>query len=174
LMAEWCARCGVAVWAYGLMPNHVHLSVVPRSVPSPLAGRKGGEGRRYPRVSLRPAIAKLRYTRGYSPAPRWGEDAKRAGEPVAGAGCVVRTTSPRNLAVARRSFVCYVGHGGLTLLFLRAVIAVQKESAHPSQPLAAPGRPCYSASGTKSGARRSVCDLARGIWADGRTSTESR
>ena len=25
LMAEWCARCEVAVWAYCLMPNHVHL-----------------------------------------------------------------------------------------------------------------------------------------------------
>jgi putative transposase len=31
LMAEWCGRCGVAVWAYCLMPNHVHLIVVPES-----------------------------------------------------------------------------------------------------------------------------------------------
>src|SRR5512140_2761581 len=31
LMAEWCGRCGVAVWAYCLMPNHVHLIVVPKS-----------------------------------------------------------------------------------------------------------------------------------------------
>ena len=30
-MAEWCARCGVAVWAYCLMPNHVHLLAVPRT-----------------------------------------------------------------------------------------------------------------------------------------------
>lgn len=29
LMAEWCGREGVAVWAYCLMPNHVHLIVVP-------------------------------------------------------------------------------------------------------------------------------------------------
>jgi putative transposase len=29
LMAEWCGRCGVAVWAYCLMPNHVHLVAVP-------------------------------------------------------------------------------------------------------------------------------------------------
>jgi len=29
LMAEWCARCGVTVWAYCLMPNHTHLIVVP-------------------------------------------------------------------------------------------------------------------------------------------------
>ncbi len=31
LMAEWCRRCGVEVWAYCLMPNHVHLIVVPAS-----------------------------------------------------------------------------------------------------------------------------------------------
>lgn len=31
LTAEWCARCGVAVWAYCLMPNHVHLIAVPRT-----------------------------------------------------------------------------------------------------------------------------------------------
>jgi len=29
LMAEWCGKCGVEVWAYCLMPNHVHLVVVP-------------------------------------------------------------------------------------------------------------------------------------------------
>ncbi len=31
LMAEWCRACGVEVWAYCLMPNHVHLIVVPES-----------------------------------------------------------------------------------------------------------------------------------------------
>lgn len=31
LMAEWCGRWAVAVWAYCLMPNHVHLIVVPES-----------------------------------------------------------------------------------------------------------------------------------------------
>jgi putative transposase len=31
LMAEWCDRLGVAVWAYCLMPNHVHLIAVPGS-----------------------------------------------------------------------------------------------------------------------------------------------
>lgn len=31
LMAEWCDRCNVAVWAYCLMPNHVHMIVVPES-----------------------------------------------------------------------------------------------------------------------------------------------
>lgn len=29
LLAEHCARAGVAVWAYCLMPNHVHLVLVP-------------------------------------------------------------------------------------------------------------------------------------------------
>jgi putative transposase len=31
LMSEWCGRCGVAIWAYCLMPNHVHLIAVPES-----------------------------------------------------------------------------------------------------------------------------------------------
>ena len=29
LMAEWCRKCGVEIWAYALMPNHVHLIAVP-------------------------------------------------------------------------------------------------------------------------------------------------
>ena len=31
LMAEWCRKCGVAIWAYCLMPNHVHLIAVPET-----------------------------------------------------------------------------------------------------------------------------------------------
>jgi putative transposase len=31
LLGEWCGRYGVEVWAYCLMPNHVHLIVVPDS-----------------------------------------------------------------------------------------------------------------------------------------------
>lgn len=31
IMADWCQRYGVVVWAYCLMPNHVHLVVVPSS-----------------------------------------------------------------------------------------------------------------------------------------------
>ena len=30
LMGQWCAERGVAVWAYCLMPNHVHLIAVPK------------------------------------------------------------------------------------------------------------------------------------------------
>ena len=31
LMAEWCRKCDVAIWAYCLMPNHVHLIAVPET-----------------------------------------------------------------------------------------------------------------------------------------------
>jgi len=31
LMGEWCARCGVEIWAYCLMTNHVHLVAVPKT-----------------------------------------------------------------------------------------------------------------------------------------------
>lgn len=31
LVAEWSAQCGVVVWAYGLVPNHVQLIVAPHS-----------------------------------------------------------------------------------------------------------------------------------------------
>ena len=31
LMAQWCSRCVVEIWAYCLMPNHVHLIAVPES-----------------------------------------------------------------------------------------------------------------------------------------------
>jgi putative transposase len=49
LMAEWCRKCGIEVWAYSLMPNHVHLITVPESED---ALRRGiGEAhRRYSRM----------------------------------------------------------------------------------------------------------------------------
>jgi putative transposase len=31
LMAEWCDRCSVDIWAYCLMPNHVHFIGVPET-----------------------------------------------------------------------------------------------------------------------------------------------
>jgi putative transposase len=31
LMAEWCRKFNVVIWAYCLMPNHVHLIAVPES-----------------------------------------------------------------------------------------------------------------------------------------------
>ena len=48
LMAEWCGRCGVGVWAYCLMPNHVHLVVVP-ATEAALARGIGEAHRRYTR-----------------------------------------------------------------------------------------------------------------------------
>ncbi len=29
LLGEWCAKAGTPIWAYCLMPNHVHLILVP-------------------------------------------------------------------------------------------------------------------------------------------------
>ena len=49
LMAEWCRRLGVEVWAYCLMPNHVHLVATPPSE-SALARAIGEAHRRYTRM----------------------------------------------------------------------------------------------------------------------------
>ena len=49
LMREWCAERGVAVWAYCLMPNHVHLIVVPDSEDG-LRRAIGEAHRRYTRM----------------------------------------------------------------------------------------------------------------------------
>ena len=46
LMAEWCLSRGVEVWAYCLMPNHVHLVVVP-STEQALRAAIGEAHRRY-------------------------------------------------------------------------------------------------------------------------------
>ena len=46
LMAEWCRRQRVSIWAYCLMPNHVHLVAVP-SAPEGLALGIGEAHRRY-------------------------------------------------------------------------------------------------------------------------------
>src|SRR5207245_711623 len=48
LMAHWCAACKVEVWAYCLMPNHVHLIAVPQSADGLRAGI-GEAHRRYSR-----------------------------------------------------------------------------------------------------------------------------
>jgi putative transposase len=48
LMAEWCGKRGVAVWAWCLMPNHVHLIVVPERSEG-LARAVGEAHRRYTR-----------------------------------------------------------------------------------------------------------------------------
>jgi putative transposase len=48
LMAEWCDKCGVAIWSWCLMPNHVHLIAVPASE-NALARAIGEAHRRYTR-----------------------------------------------------------------------------------------------------------------------------
>lgn len=48
LMAQWCAKYRVEIWAYCLMPNHVHLLAVPESE-SGLARAIGEAHRRYTR-----------------------------------------------------------------------------------------------------------------------------
>ena len=53
LMAQWCSRRGVQVWAYCLMPNHVHLVAVPATEEALRLGI-GEAHRRYSRhVNLR-------------------------------------------------------------------------------------------------------------------------
>lgn len=49
LMAEWCAKYDVAIWAWCLMPNHVHLIVVPQTETG-LARAIGEAHRRYTRM----------------------------------------------------------------------------------------------------------------------------
>jgi len=49
LMGQWCQERGVEVWAYCLMPNHVHLIAVPQSEDS-LRRAIGEAHRRYTRA----------------------------------------------------------------------------------------------------------------------------
>ncbi len=49
LLAEWCGRAGTEVWAYCLMPNHVHLILVPSNEDS-LRAALGETHRRYTRM----------------------------------------------------------------------------------------------------------------------------
>ncbi len=48
-LAEWCKKAGVVIWAYCLMPNHVHLIAVPATEAS-LAKGIGETHRRYSRM----------------------------------------------------------------------------------------------------------------------------
>ena len=48
LLAEFCGRAGTAVWAYCLMPNHVHLILVPDNADG-LRASLGEAHRRYTR-----------------------------------------------------------------------------------------------------------------------------
>ncbi len=48
LMAQWCRHYNVAVWAWCLMPNHIHLIAVPQT-PEGLSRAIGEAHRRYTR-----------------------------------------------------------------------------------------------------------------------------
>jgi putative transposase len=48
LMSEWCTKCHVDIWAWCLMPNHVHLIAVPETEQG-LARAIGEAHRRYTR-----------------------------------------------------------------------------------------------------------------------------
>lgn len=48
LLGEWCGQAGVEIWAYCLMPNHVHLIAVPETEDA-LAKGIGETHRRYTR-----------------------------------------------------------------------------------------------------------------------------
>ena len=48
LMTEWCQKCRVEIWAWCLMPNHVHLIAVPQDEQG-LARAIGEAHRRYTR-----------------------------------------------------------------------------------------------------------------------------
>ncbi len=53
LMAQWCKKCHVEIWAWCLMPNHLHLIAVPDSEQG-LARAIGEAHRRYTRrINLR-------------------------------------------------------------------------------------------------------------------------
>ncbi len=49
LLATWCSKAGTAVWAYCLMPNHIHLILVPDNVDG-LRAALGETHRRYTRA----------------------------------------------------------------------------------------------------------------------------
>jgi putative transposase len=49
LMAEWCGKYGVEIWAYCLMSNHIHLIAVPETIDS-LRHGIGEAHRRYSRM----------------------------------------------------------------------------------------------------------------------------
>jgi REP element-mobilizing transposase RayT len=66
LLTEWCRKAGTEIWAWCLMPNHLHLIVVPSHEDGPRAAL-GEAHRRYTRQRLIPL---LRNT-GKTPGKLW-------------------------------------------------------------------------------------------------------
>jgi len=59
LMADWCREEGVAIWAYCLMPNHVHLIAVPPDRAGVAAGHRRGPSTLYATDQLLREMARL-------------------------------------------------------------------------------------------------------------------
>ncbi len=77
LLAEGCAEAGTEVWAYCLMPNHVHLILVPHT-PDGLRGALADAHRRYTRrVNQREGWSGYLWQGRFSSAPM-DEDHLRA------------------------------------------------------------------------------------------------
>jgi len=84
LMAEQCAACGVAIWAWCLMPNHVHLVAVPRTAEA-LARAIGEAHRRYTRH-----VNEREDWRGYLWQGRFGSFVMQGGHTLAAVRYVER------------------------------------------------------------------------------------
>ena len=58
LMGQWCKERGVEIWAYCLMPNHVHPAAFRAGLLDGLALRRGLAGRRWNRGEGRVTVSK--------------------------------------------------------------------------------------------------------------------
>jgi putative transposase len=70
LIADSCRSAGVAVWGYCLMPNHVHLILVPADEDG-LRAALAEAHRRYSRASTSARAGAAICGRDASPPPRW-------------------------------------------------------------------------------------------------------
>src|SRR4030042_5007584 len=78
LMGEWCSRFDVEIWAYCLMPNHVHLIAVPEREDS-LRRAIGEAHRRYTRrVNFREGWRGHLWQGGFASFPMEGRYLLRA------------------------------------------------------------------------------------------------
>ena len=77
LMGQWCDERGVAVWAYCLMPNHVHLIAVPKREDS-LRRAVGEAHRRIRGVSTSASGGAVICGKDSSPPSCWTSRRRRA------------------------------------------------------------------------------------------------
>ncbi len=95
LMAEWCERCGVEIWAYCLMPNHVHLIATPETAQG-LRRAIGEAHRRYTRHVSRREDWRVQPTLTHSPTsgPRTHQHGPGGRRPRRGAPPIPNKSSP--------------------------------------------------------------------------------